>query len=102
MVSLPTPGERITLRGHGFEIPTKQQIMNATKEKLARQLRWVTSTPNAQGLSNQGNGGGERSAIAELGKETLIHGDNATTSGLIDAKAAIKQLSSRPTAVIEV
>ncbi|OTB03393.1 hypothetical protein M426DRAFT_60506 [Hypoxylon sp. CI-4A] len=84
----PSPPDTPSLKVHGPD-GAKEQATNATKEELARKLRRVASAPNAQGLFSQGKGSGERPATAELGKEPLIHGENATHLGFIDAKAAL-------------
>ncbi|KAI0601917.1 kinase-like domain-containing protein [Biscogniauxia sp. FL1348] len=83
----PSPPETPSFKIDGPD-GAKEQATNATKEELARKLRRVASAPNAQGLFNQGKGDGERPATAELGKEPLIHGENASTLGFVDPKAA--------------
>ncbi|KAI1269639.1 Pkinase-domain-containing protein [Xylariaceae sp. FL1019] len=73
----------------------KEQATNAGKEELARKLRRVASAPNAQGLFNQGQSDGERPATAELGKEPLVQGENASSLGLIDSKSSPNLLDAR-------
>ncbi|KAI1344048.1 kinase-like domain-containing protein [Xylariaceae sp. FL0016] len=69
--------------------PAKESATNATKEELARKLRRVASAPNAQGLfSKQAKGEGDRPATAELGKEPLLQGENASSLGFVDSKTS--------------
>jgi len=84
----PSPPDTPAVKVDGPNGAPAERATTATKEELARKLRRVASAPNAQGLFSRAKGSGERPATAELGKEPIMVNKNASTVGLVEAKAA--------------